>query len=810
MNKNPSRNITDFFKPYARPRESGVPSPATNSKNGETVESLDSSHELPSPPLQHTAPNQKPVHLIRSSSLSPATSSISPSPTSESTPEPPVPAPLSFNDGRRSTSGTQRSDPTSYSFSSSQRIIRNGEHMVTNSDGDTDSGGSLEDLDEILGVTRTKAPIVPEPAEQPTSPIKGQSTVLPILSQSSQDPIDLPPARSTRSYQKKARTRSHSPAKPKPRKPPKFSLEELLAQAQADEALEAKANQAQSALSDLDREQAEREARQRQILQGKVDIDNNVYSSVRRPNGDENGEGEDRLAEAIAQSEAALTETSWSFFEEAEDVVPFHLPELSSLQTKCGWISTLKDPVQYDHAFTTGFMSAQAAKSRIPMKVFSWLLDAVCVEASLDRRQAYVSTLVAGGRQAADILDEERLHSMFSLLGSKQDASDVTKPVRPVIRRMVEDAPVRRPRDFGTLISVLSLLDSLASDIHWKVRNQAVSLVCRLRLDESVRKDRHVLVACEDALIGIFETIKWTSVDKTLSPALQSMYNTIKDPSYQLLLLQSIPATSILLALFRRRLALAYLFSDETYLTEVSSPLTTSESLFSKINALLTSESNFAINRQTDYALLAIRTSILNIAIGDADPPLPPSSPSPPSPQQDHPITKQHSATPAQAPSVSDSSLAKTIPNVNAKPPQQNQQQASATTTNKTPPTPPTTTPSTTKPPSTFTPSQRSRNANHDLLQHFALTDTFNASVDALAQRIKALADRIVDSVGDLKMVRAEAKTALEALHMRFVWSVRTEVRARKGVFDGPLRKGGVGLGSGVRIGALDGWVGKG
>jgi hypothetical protein len=60
----------------------------------------------------------------------------------------------------------------------------------------------------------------------------------------------------------------------------------------------------------------------------------------------------------------------------------------------------------------------------------------------------------------------------------------------------------------------------------------------------------------------------------------------------------------------------------------------------------------------------------------------------------------------------------------------------------------------------------------------------FNRKVDKLADRIKAIAASIADT-GASHMRRTEAKEALQALHYRLLYAVRTEPRPKKNVFGG-------------------------
>ncbi|EXJ83766.1 hypothetical protein A1O1_07393 [Capronia coronata CBS 617.96] len=64
----------------------------------------------------------------------------------------------------------------------------------------------------------------------------------------------------------------------------------------------------------------------------------------------------------------------------------------------------------------------------------------------------------------------------------------------------------------------------------------------------------------------------------------------------------------------------------------------------------------------------------------------------------------------------------------------------------------------------------------------------FNRSVDRLADSIRSTYISIIDT-GASHMTRTEAKDVLQALHWRLLYSVRTELRPKKNIFDGTTRR---------------------
>ncbi|KAL9585813.1 MAG: hypothetical protein Q9212_001291 [Teloschistes hypoglaucus] len=101
-----------------------------------------------------------------------------------------------------------------------------------------------------------------------------------------------------------------------------------------------------------------------------------------------------------------------------------------------------------------------------------------------------------------------------------------------------------------------------------------------------------------------------------LSNAIKAVYSSVGDPGMQLQLLQHLPSNSITQSLLRRRLALAFLFHDQTFLTKEPQPLIDLKTVIRHLD-----KPQFALNHTTDYASLAALIGILVIGLDSADPP---------------------------------------------------------------------------------------------------------------------------------------------------------------------------------------------
>lgn len=101
-----------------------------------------------------------------------------------------------------------------------------------------------------------------------------------------------------------------------------------------------------------------------------------------------------------------------------------------------------------------------------------------------------------------------------------------------------------------------------------------------------------------------------------LATAFKPIYHTVEDLGLQLQLLQYLPASSPRLNLLRRRLAFAFCFHDQTYLSKAKAHLVDFKAIIHRLN-----KPQFDINRETNYPHLAASIAILAIGLDNGDPP---------------------------------------------------------------------------------------------------------------------------------------------------------------------------------------------
>ena len=109
---------------------------------------------------------------------------------------------------------------------------------------------------------------------------------------------------------------------------------------------------------------------------------------------------------------------------------------------------------------------------------------------------------------------------------------------------------------------------------------------------------------------------------KTMSIQLQAIstkiYSFVEDSTLRLQMLQNIPSSSPQLSILRRRLALAFFFENEDYLSRASEDLIDMKAIARQLR-----KPRFKIRNDTDYTELAALVAILNIGFDSGNPPPP-------------------------------------------------------------------------------------------------------------------------------------------------------------------------------------------
>ncbi|KAL8773510.1 MAG: hypothetical protein Q9209_001614 [Squamulea sp. 1 TL-2023] len=149
-----------------------------------------------------------------------------------------------------------------------------------------------------------------------------------------------------------------------------------------------------------------------------------------------------------------------------------------------------------------------------------------------------------------------------------------------------------------------------------QLRTHTLGILCRLLLDHEVVIDHHLLHIIQDIISKILDNVEG-DVDKEMTSMLVTIYRSVHDSGLQMQLLRHFPSSSSQQSIIRRRLALAFFFTDPTYLSTNKLNMLNIKRITQHLN-----QPRFLINSETDYPDLAAAIAILAIGLDNGDPPL--------------------------------------------------------------------------------------------------------------------------------------------------------------------------------------------
>ncbi|KAL9045040.1 MAG: hypothetical protein Q9214_001867 [Letrouitia sp. 1 TL-2023] len=587
------KSIIDFFKPFAQPRQNKRPPPEDSTVETRPAQRSRSSSPPPTAPKSSPQPRVlKANHIDLVSSQSSALSSLP-----RSTPSAPDTAPN--NPSREYHTVTTQSDELGFPGSSatigssSQRIVKNGEVVITDSDDEQcESDSSLEDLNQLLAPRRS--PVLTTPASWPEDLDSAQEN--PSNGATVQKRGGLKRAPPT----KLPAQSPNLPAVPKY----KFTLNALLQQSLRDENSRASITKAKSLLASLDRNNDEKPS-----LDGEK-LDTDLLSSMVNRHYEEEGDL-DRLLLAIQRTEAFHQEKSWSFFEDMMEIAGTEPPTFPIIQDST-WANTLSKTALRQQAFVSGYVGDLAMMTKLPAEIISWIIDCACFERRDDLRYSYCQTLRDIGGKVTHLVDSTRLNQILQRIGAREDALDLGKAIVPVIATSKPD----EPSDLARLLPILDMLNAIADNLTSDSKKHIICLLCRILLDNAIIQHCLVQIDIEDLLSRLIDDLDASSFDQIVSDVIGRFRYLLVDPILRLQLLQGLPMNSIRTSLFRRRLALAFFFEDDCYLSENASSLISLKAIVSHLR-----NPQFNVDNKTVYPELAASISILAIGIDDGDPP---------------------------------------------------------------------------------------------------------------------------------------------------------------------------------------------
>lgn len=298
-------SITDFFGSFTQPRQNKRPSQSSLEESRTTKRSRSSTPDItteinsqPEALSDHPGtPNNDDLGELRGrSSSTKITAGLSPHGSDSN--ESPLPNGLSAQ-SEGLPSGSQ--GPV---LMSSQRMVVNGEVIIKNSDGESDSDSSLDDIDNLFG------------ARKPASALRSSTSTI------TSDPLSLDTAQQfgsvTRSKTRKATAARTLPLSSHVQDRPtyKFSLGALKKQNKDNEAAEVGSVEAWSLLESVNKE-ARHHATSQFPTAETNNIDADLVASVLKEKREE--EDISKLMTAIHRTEALHQSRVWFFFETKDD-----------------------------------------------------------------------------------------------------------------------------------------------------------------------------------------------------------------------------------------------------------------------------------------------------------------------------------------------------------------------------------------------------------------------------------------------------------------------------------------------------------
>lgn len=374
------------------------------------------------------------------------------------------------------------------SLTSSQRVVKNGEVMIRNSEDESDSDSSLEDLNNLL-LPEGRVPWGPSSYPEPSL------SALP-LKQNAEDGRRKSTRRKTKPDQLTAPLRSALVVQPKKYK---FDLESLARHRRQEEASVEDIARANAMLGSFKQQKVSASGNA-----GAASTKGPFYArfidTVMKEHGDEDEIS--RLKAAIQRTEALNYGKSWSFFDERAEGPLFEQSDFPIMEDdRLGRI--LGKTSSRQQAFLSGYVGELATKGNLPEEIMVWIMDAICLESRDDLRYSYTATLTDASKHLASVLSPDRIDILFRKIGATAAALDIEGPVIPHAALSQSIEAVSRP----SLSSILDLFQNTASDLGAESRIHLICTLCRLALDHSIANSCHIVNAIEDAFASLIESI---------------------------------------------------------------------------------------------------------------------------------------------------------------------------------------------------------------------------------------------------------------------------------------------------------------
>ncbi|KAL8759690.1 MAG: hypothetical protein Q9184_003539 [Pyrenodesmia sp. 2 TL-2023] len=582
--------ITDFFMPYGprqtkRPPSNGDP----DSKRALQRPRLDTPQVNVPQTTELSIPWIAPNDAILISSQSSDLSSLHDFPPSTPVKSPRPASAISEGKPKESNASSAFAGDVTLSqvpvISSSQRTVKHGKVVIRDSDEDrSDTDTSLEDIDNLIGAHNP--PAVSLPGSEDESRLHATRARA---------------GKSARNYQDRSAAAVAPPPTAKAKH--KFSLETLLKEREKEKESRLIVENARHLLDGLD----EQKSLSTETRNGTLDVD--LLATLIEDENDGGNIG--RLMGAIGRTEALDQQKRWSFFEDNQDDIAVEPSECPAV-VDAFWQRIFHDPGTRQQAFLGGYIVECASFQKLPDGLLTWLLDAACHETRADLHHSYCQALQEIDDQVIDLLTTSKCDALLASIGATPEALNLEMPAIPVVNTL--KGP--RASAHAKLRRVLIVYHAVSGSMSLSTKTHTVSLLSRLLLDREIVDDCTLTSDIVENINAILDSMGLNDLNDDITAALITVYHLTEDLGLQLQLLRSFPACSLRTTLLRRRLALAFFFNDQAYLSRDRDRLVDFRAIVDHLT-----KPKFVVSNDTDYSAFAASIAILAIGVDDGDPP---------------------------------------------------------------------------------------------------------------------------------------------------------------------------------------------
>ncbi|KAI5810831.1 hypothetical protein BZA77DRAFT_297507 [Pyronema omphalodes] len=321
--------------------------------------------------------------------------------------------------------------------------------------------------------------------------------------------------------------------------------------------------------------------------------------------GDEGVEG---LLKLIGKNGGRNMRTTWGFFEKTSGRARRQFP-VNAVKGEV-WQAIRQEQSRRDMFLRATVRDFEMFGELLPQEVVMWMLDQVCFERNDDLALAYYYTLKARVKIRPDILSLAKIKELLENLGAKSDALELEKPM--TANTLHDPLAKTRVIDFWN-IQLLIRLFGYVTDGPDENRIKYMSiLLLRIALDHNISQKGDVVKRIGISLSKILGRIpdnQWGQQSREIGAMIIS---TVVEPQLRARILRVLPVWSERLHEFRRRLACAFVFGDDEYLSKPYADLMDLNRIAELLNGPL-----FSVSRDADFSVLQALFAIVDVAIGD-------------------------------------------------------------------------------------------------------------------------------------------------------------------------------------------------